>query len=270
MSATLIDTPADATPADNAEAPATLDTTIDVVQPEPTAAAEVTPTEPDLPPKYAGKSITDVIEMHQNAEKLAGRQSSEVGELRKIVDDFITTQSATTTQPEEDPIDFLDDPEKAIQRAIDNHPVVKQASEVVADAKVSRAGKEAQDKLLTAHPDTADIVGDENFVNWITASPTRTNVLRQANQSNDVDSMSMLLTEWKQSKPTETTVSKDAEATQQQAKAAAATGAITGGAGESRKVYRRADLIKLNQTDPDRYRKLQPEIMLAYKEKRVI
>ena len=33
--------------------------------------------------------------MHQEAEKLLGRQSSEVGELRKVVDDYISTQ----TQP---------------------------------------------------------------------------------------------------------------------------------------------------------------------------
>jgi len=43
-----------------------------------------------------------------------------------------------------------------------------------------------------------------------------------------------------------------------------------GGAGEtSRKVYRRADLIKLRMTDPDRYMQLSDEIMQAYAEGRV-
>ena len=43
-----------------------------------------------------------------------------------------------------------------------------------------------------------------------------------------------------------------------------------GGTGESsRKVYRRADLIKLKMTDPQRYEDMQPEIMAAYSEGRV-
>ena len=44
----------------------------------------------------------------------------------------------------------------------------------------------------------------------------------------------------------------------------------TGGSGEStRKIYRRADLIKLRMTDPDRYMSLQDEILAAYNEGRV-
>jgi hypothetical protein len=43
-----------------------------------------------------------------------------------------------------------------------------------------------------------------------------------------------------------------------------------GGAGESsRKVYRRADLIKLKMTDPDRYMQMSDEIMDAYASGRV-
>jgi len=32
--------------------------------------------------------------MHQEAEKLIGKQGSEVGELRQVVDDFIKTQTS--------------------------------------------------------------------------------------------------------------------------------------------------------------------------------
>jgi hypothetical protein len=43
-----------------------------------------------------------------------------------------------------------------------------------------------------------------------------------------------------------------------------------GGTGEtSRKVYRRADLIKLRMTDPDRYEQMADEIMDAYATGRV-
>ena len=55
---------------------------------------------------------------------------------------------------------------------------------------------------------------------------------------------------------------------------ASAKSAATGNArgtteGSRRKTYRRADIIKLMQTDPDRYMALQPEIMAAYAEGRV-
>ena len=46
--------------------------------------------EQGLPDKYQGKSLEEVVQMHQEAEKLLGRQSSEVGELRKVVDDYIS------------------------------------------------------------------------------------------------------------------------------------------------------------------------------------
>jgi hypothetical protein len=44
----------------------------------------------------------------------------------------------------------------------------------------------------------------------------------------------------------------------------------TGGAGESsKKIYRRADLIRLKMTDPNRYDALSDEIMQAYSDGRV-
>ena len=37
--------------------------------------------EEELPEKYKGKSAKEIAEMHQQAEKLIGKQGSEVGEL---------------------------------------------------------------------------------------------------------------------------------------------------------------------------------------------
>ena len=60
---------------------------------ELTLEATQEPEEDDgIPDKYRGKDIKDIVQMHQEAEKLLGRQSSEVGELRKIVDDFVKSQ----------------------------------------------------------------------------------------------------------------------------------------------------------------------------------
>jgi len=53
-------------------------------------------------------------------------------------------------------------------------------------------------------------------------------------------------------------------------KKAASTGTARGSSeSPSRKIYRRADIIKLMQTDPKRYQALSDEIMQAYQEGRV-
>ena len=50
----------------------------------------------------------------------------------------------------------------------------------------------------------------------------------------------------------------------------AATVAVDGATGEtSKKIYRRADLIRLQMTDPERYMALQDDIMSAYSDGRV-
>ena len=40
----------------------------------------------ELPEKYQGKSVEDLVQMHQELERFTGKQSTEVGDLRKVVD----------------------------------------------------------------------------------------------------------------------------------------------------------------------------------------
>ena len=70
--------------------------------------------------------------MHQEAEKLMSRHSSEVGELRKVVDEYISNQSPPQApqqdvEPESD-IDYFTDPQAAVNRAIENHPKIREAA----------------------------------------------------------------------------------------------------------------------------------------------
>ena len=50
-------------------------------------------TDDDIPERYRGKSLKDVVQMHQEVEKVMSRHSSEVGELRKVVDEYISNQT---------------------------------------------------------------------------------------------------------------------------------------------------------------------------------
>ena len=50
-----------------------------------TPQEEEQPQEPEsnVPEKYKGKSVEELVQMHQELEKFSGKQSTEVGELRK-------------------------------------------------------------------------------------------------------------------------------------------------------------------------------------------
>jgi hypothetical protein len=75
--------------------------------------------EDDLPEKYRGKTAKEIAQMHAEAEKLLGRQSSEVGELRRVFDTYIQSQLAEKSPKKEevvDEVDFFSDPEGATAR----------------------------------------------------------------------------------------------------------------------------------------------------------
>ena len=227
--------------------------------------------EATLPNKYQGKSLEEVVQMHQEAEKLLGRQSGEVGELRKVVDDYISTQTQQsapqpqTVEPEDD-IDYFTDPQGAVNRAIENHPKIKEAEAYSSNYKKQSALAELSNK----HPDMQDILGDPKFAEWIKASKIRTQLFVAADQQYDADSADELFSLWKERKVvTEQTAKVEKQARKQQLKAAN-TGNARGSAETTRKkVYRRADIIKLMRTDPERYQALSEEILQAYSEGRV-
>jgi hypothetical protein len=223
--------------------------------------------EPTVPEKYHGKSLEEVVQMHQEAEKLLGRQSSEVGELRKVVDDYIS-QSITTPAPQqyvgpEDDIDYFTDPQAAVNRAIENHPKIRAAEQYSAQYKKQTSLSMLQSK----HPDMQDILNDPAFAEWIKKSKIRTQLFVQADQQYDSESADELFTLWKERK----TVAKQTANVEKQARKQTLKAANTGNArgsaeGSRKKVYRRADIIKLMRTDPERYQALSDEIMAAYAE----
>lgn len=231
---------------------------------------QVTPEqqEPELPDKYQNKSVSELAQMHQEAEKLLGRQSSEVGELRKVVDSYIQTQLTPEQAPQQqdEEIDFFTDPNEAVNRAIQNHPKIKEAEAVTNQYRQSNA----MAQLKSKHPEMEAILQDTKFAEWIQASPTRTRLFVEADQQYNTDAADELFSNWKER---QNIVQQTAEV-EQQARKQSAKAASTGnprGSGEkaAKKIYRRADIINLMQKDPDRYAQLAPEILQAYAEKRV-
>ena len=262
--ATLIDE----RPEDN-EATDELDTQDTIENP---IEEEEQPQEPEstVPEKYQGKSVEELVQMHQELEKFSGKQSTEVGELRKVVDDYIQTAQLTQApqqqQEQDEEVDFFVDPTSAVNRAIDNHPKIKEAQAYTQQYK--QQATLAQ--LKSEHPEMEEILQDPKFAEWIKGSKVRTQLFVQADQMYDYDSANELFSLWKEKNQV---VQQTAQAERQARKSAVKT-ANTGNArgtaeGSRKKTYRRADLINLMKTDPDRYMALQPEIMAAYAEKRV-
>ena len=251
------------------ERPEDVETEEEVNQIQEEPQVEATPQEEEIPEKYQGKSTAEIVRMHQEAEKLLGRQSSEVGELRSVVDNYIQTQldnnTPATQEPEED-IDFFSDPDKAVERAIKNHPSIKAAEAQTQQYKQQTA----QSHLQQRHPDMQEILQDGKFVEWIKGSKIRTQLFAQADTQYDYEAADELFTTWKERQQVVgQTVANEKASRKTAVKNASAGNAKGSGEAASRKVYRRSDIIKLMQTDPDRYLSLSDEIMQAYQEGRV-
>lgn len=223
---------------------------------------------PELPEKYRAKSLEDVIRMHQEAEKLIGKQAQEVGEVRKLADELLKQNLSAKQQPiqEDEPeVDFFENPQKAVQKTVEKHPDVLAARQAAAEFK----RMQVQQKLTQEHPDYSQLVQDPEFVNWVKGSTVRMGLYAKADAEFDFDSANELLSTYKQLRGVKSKQTEEAgEAVRKQSMKAAQVD--VGGSGESSKrVYRRADLIRLKMTDPGRYESLSDEIMKAYAEGRV-
>jgi hypothetical protein len=227
-----------------------------------------------IPEKYKGKSVEEIVKMHQEAEKLIGRQANEVHEVRSLADQLLKQQlesRARETQPLEESLDedFFVDPKQAVNRQVEKHPAVIEARQAALEMRKMKTAQQ----LSTKHPDFATIAQDAGFQDWVKSSKIRLNMFAKADAEYDFESADELIGTYKELKQIKQqtqnvqTAKVENKAQEQAMKAATVD---VGGAGEtSRKVYRRADLIKLRMTDPDRYMALQDEIMSAYAQGRV-
>jgi len=235
---------------------------------EPLGELEIEESKTELPEKYRAKSLEEVVRMHQEAERLIGKQAQEVGEVRKLADELIKQNLNGKSQPikEEEPeVDFFENPQKAVQGQIDRHPDVLAARQAGQDFK----RMQIQQKLTQDHPDYSQVVNDSEFINWVKSSPIRSGLYAKADAEFDYDSANELLSTFKQLRGVKAKQS-DQASDAIRTKSMKAAQVDVGGSGESSKrVYRRADLIRLKMTDPQRYETLSDEIMQAYSDGRV-
>ena len=224
----------------------------------------------DLPEKYKGKSAAEIARMHEEAEKLIGRQANEVGELRKLTDEILKQQLSSKPQQQEEvpEVDFWSDPDTYLNKKLETHPDILAARQL----QIQQRMQQTASLLEQNHPDFQQIASSQDFQDWVAKSKVRTELYVRADKDFDYDSADELLSSYKAIKGVKQEVAqkqvKDlADNRDKQLKAASVDSG--GGNVTSAKIYRRSDLIRLKMTDPSRYEALQPEIMAAYAEGRV-
>ena len=227
-----------------------------------------------IPDKYQGKSVEDIVKMHQEAEKLIGKQAQEVGEVRRLADELLKREldqkKAVETPQEDTEVDYFSDPVSAVNQAVEKHPAIAEARQQAQSIKQQQVTQ----RLNEQFPNFNEVTQDPKCFEWIKASPVRTRLFTEAHSQFDYDSAVELLSTWNMinpSQPQETSspelVAESRKGTQESLKTAAVN---TGSpAPSSRKTYRRADLINLRLRDPARYEAMSDEIMAAYAEGRV-
>ena len=241
----------------------------------PEEQVEAVQEQPELPEKYRGKSFEDVIKMHQESEKLIGKQAREVGEHRKFFDEMMKREllqkkAQQPTDEDEDPNEkFFKKPTEAMDDYLANHPTIKQAQE---QALIMKA-QTAQQQLQQQFPDYVQVIQTPEFKQWVDASPIRQKLYDDADGGYDVAAAAELISTWKalsgakQPEQQQAITPQSQETRTKSLKAAAVdTGAPSMG---SKKRYSRVALQDLLRTNPDKYYANSDEILLAYEEGRV-
>lgn len=259
------------------EQPITETQVEEVVEVEATAEPEGNAVEEtleyEIPAKYAGKSMEEVIAMHQNVEQAFGKQGSEVGEQRKLIQSLLEAQNKaqTTVEPQAEDSSFedvfYDDPKKAVNQAIENHPDVLKAREQIAQQEQNAK----LNVLEKAYPDWETRVADKDFQDWVGSSEIRKDIFRKADKEyrpdfaielfDMYDKVNMVQKTQEVKKKEKAKVDKALRQTVSETRSTQAVG--------GKKMYRRADLINLQIQDPNRYASLADEIQEAYAEGRV-
>jgi len=248
-----------------------------VVETEATGEVDTPVVEVETPEKYRGKSLEEVIAMHQNAEEVFSKHSIEVSESRKTIEnmqsliDNLQTAPQNTEEPKEEvnfEDEFYNNPKEALNRAIENHPELIQARQ----ERVSNAHKSQLNVLQDAYPDWQEIIANPDFKSYVQDSTARQDMLRMANDEFKPDMAIELFKGFetinmidKTREANDKEALKRQDAMRQTTTESRSSGDSIGG----KKTYSSAELIHLKNTDPATYESMREEIYSAYTEGRV-
>jgi len=220
----------------------------------------------DLPEKFTGKSVEEVAESYKQLEKELGRKNNEVGELRKLTDQYLQQELTKSDDPKtkNDDLEFddlVDDPRKSIESVV--NPQIEEINKKLDAQALAQRQKEFQ----ASYPDYLEVGQSEEFTNWVQGSPYRQRQFTAATNY-DFEAAGELLDTFKDQTEALRTAAEEGKKAKR-AKDLQDSGTVTAGTGESsQKVWTRAELLEM-RSDPVKWDAMQPEIIQAYQDGRV-
>lgn len=229
---------------------------------------------PAVPAKYQGKSVDDIIAMHQNAERKIAEQGSELGAMRKLVMQPIPEKTTPTIARTPVTVDALvNDPDKAILDAVNSSPVVKKLDET--NQRLDALDESvAYGNFSEKHTTWQTDIQDPAFLAWVAKNPVRAHLAQLADQRN-FNAANDLWNMWDEFKEASTPAKPDIR----EKKLEAAKVTRQGGAEPKTTgtIYSSQKLMDLRQkawsgsddAAAARWKEIQPDLIQAYKENRV-
>ena len=238
-----------------------------------------------LPEKYKGKTVEQVIEMHQNAESRLGQSQTELGTMRGLVQDLSQLQRTPVAPQveEQEPIDVSGD--DLIQRPVETIRKVV-AKDNAAQKVIDDAEALEQQALIESHNLTKEygdinaIVGTPEFQKFALRTPTRQADLNTAATGEglvQVRAARRLLEDFTDFQNAIVPVTpQTTEVVQktpvEQAKEVSTEGAGPAGSISNKEVIYEADVLTMINDEPTKYRSpsFQAELTAAIKEGRFV
>lgn len=217
-------------------------------------STETTTTEtPAIPDKYRGKSVDDLINMHQNAERRLSQQGAELGEVRRLADQLIGIKAqpnanAPTRQPEQrKPVTveaLLENPEQVLNDTLQHSPAAQKADE--ASRRLDQLELTVQQRdFVRQYPTYQADMQNPDFIDWVKKNPLRQQLATAAYQ-NDYVAANSLWSLWGEHQDLAGNPTKQTGTAARAQKVKDATTQRGGAQGESAtRYYSRAKLMEL-------------------------
>jgi hypothetical protein len=249
----------------------------EVTQPEASTETPETPEGQEIPEKYQGKSVFDIIEMHRQAEKKISQQGQDLGEQRRLSDAILGLRKENVEAPKEPPQpitadEVFTDPNQAIDKVLRNSDVARKQQAL--DSRLDSLERSiGQKEFEERHPTFIRDAETPEFLDWVKANKARTSLLAKLHYDYDFSAGNDLWDMWDEVRPATDNGDKKKDVLR------AAKTVKSGPSDTSRKtVYSRAKLLSLQEramrgdndakikwNDPD----FQKEYLAAYAEGRI-
>lgn len=258
--------------------PAAADPNATKAPEKPALDAIKVPVDDSIPATYRGKSVKDIIEMHENATSRLGQQGAELGVWRGLVADLSSAQrQAPTVEPKAAPKitsdALLTDPASAISQVVRHE--LETALRPIKESRVTDQREAELAALNRDFPNLTQTGDDPEFKKWAMGGRARSADARAA-QMGDPTAARRLLEAWEDRKALMEGQGKSANDSGKPQGIEGARTVVTekGGGGHAAttgKIFNRAEIVDLIINKPDVYNSdaYQAELLIAAKEGRI-